>query len=776
MKGITISLAFLVLVALAIGLVQPGREPPRPRPRSVEVPAQTIAPARSPEAIQALVDQLNLTTWAPEIRAQSKGRVIETLWDKLRAEKGSLTPLFELSFQDIALPSLTPPQQLPHQIIRQRFAETLSPKSPEECRDYFQSLLIEGVRLEQSEWRHERFMPLADGASQSDVRFTLHLHRPASDFRYVVRGTARIRWTRETDRRPTEIETIRVTEGELVKRGGPPPFAHVIPADVTPARDAPVLEPNLQLQDLDRNDLADIVVSRVNRVYWNQGNGQFRLSPLCDFPLTALEASIFADFTGDGLTDFLACNQRQLALFVGDQQGRFPSPPQLSSLPNPPLPNPFLMTAGDIDRDQDLDLWLAQYRSPYHEGQMPTPIYDAIDGYPASLLINDGNGSFSHRTEAAGLAPKRHRRTYSASFVDYDFDRDQDLIVISDFSGIDLYTNDGQGGFTDETDSRLPERLGFGMAHTFADFDLDEQLDLLMIGMNAPVASRLDALNLSVPHRPDYARMRSPMSYGNRLLLQRSPQFQSSPWNHQLAKTGWSWGVSSGDFDNDGDEDLYIVNGHISNASVRDYAKDFWLYDIYLGNSQPDPILDTYFQTKQNATQVAGESFGGHELNRFFLNLGTSGFIEVGYLFGVSLQEDCRNLVSGDLDGDGQLEWLTTTFESWPEPKQALHLFPNFTEEVGNWLGIHLRAGRQGPVIGARVEIETRLGRQVRVLVTGDSYRSQHANSVHFGIGDETTVERLVITWPDGRQQSVRSPAINQYHIIQAEIAPPRSN
>jgi hypothetical protein len=65
---------------------------------------------------------------------------------------------------------------------------------------------------------------------------------------------------------------------------------------------------------------------------------------------------------------------------------------------------------------------------------------------------------FDDATEAAGLAPKRNRRTFATSFVDLDNDRDLDLVVTSDFADTDIYFNDGAGHFTDETDTCLKEK------------------------------------------------------------------------------------------------------------------------------------------------------------------------------------------------------------------------------------------------------------------------------------------------------------------------------
>jgi len=732
--------------------------------------------AASKTNFQAFVKELDETVWAPELVGQKHAVIVETIWDQLRNSETPFKVLLSVPFKDLTLGTFEPSRSLPHDIGLQSMGKPTETLSFEARRNHFQFLEDESFQLEQSEWRHERFWPSLEGASQSQFSFTLHILKPSPEIRYILRGTLQMRWSGLVDGISKGLDSVTVTSAALLSRTGPTPFGHVIPADVTPTREAFVFEPNLQLNDLDQNGLADIVLSRINRVYWNQGQGQFKQTPLCDFPTSDLHNGLFEDFNGDGHTDFLAVGTETLSLFVGTPDGKFPSPAITTPVGDGQLENPFVMTAADIDSDHDLDLWLAQYKSPYQGGQMPTPVYDANDGHPSFLLINDGTGHFTDGTEAAGLHAKRHRRTYSASFVDFDSDQDQDLIVVSDFSGLDIHENNGSGIFIDATDRLVKDRHAFGMAHTFGDFDHNGELDILMIGMNASTAERLGHLGLSVPHRHDYATMRPAMTAGNRLLFQKDRQFIETDTSLQVARTGWSWGVAPGDFDNDGDQDIYIVNGHITSASVRDYEKDFWLYDIYLGNSTENENLSRFFEHKQNANRDSGASFGGHELNRFLLNLGQKGFIEVAYLMGLSLGIDCRNLVCEDLDGDGRLEWLTSTFETWPEPKQALHLFPNFTETSGNWIGIRLKGAPGVSIAGTTVHMRTAKGQQTRYLVNGDSYRSQSANSVHFGIGNEQQVETLSILWPSGEKSILNSPQINIYHQASPSPQPSISN
>ena len=172
-----------------------------------------------------------------------------------------------------------------------------------------------------------------------------------------------------------------------------------------------------------------------NRIYRNLGEGRFKAETLCPkFSETVFNVTL-EDLSGDGVVDVVACGHDGIYLVEGQSDGRCSKvrPDSLGRHQKKVL-DPMVMTTGDIDSDGDADLWLSQYKLPYVKGQMPTPIYNANDGFPGYLLLNDGTGRLTDATAAAGLVAKRHRRSYSASFADIDNDRDLDLVVVSDFA------------------------------------------------------------------------------------------------------------------------------------------------------------------------------------------------------------------------------------------------------------------------------------------------------------------------------------------------------
>lgn len=90
------------------------------------------------------------------------------------------------------------------------------------------------------------------------------------------------------------------------------------------------------------------------------------------------------------------------------------------------------------------------------------------------------------------------------------------------------------------------------------------------IGMGSTTARRLDRLDLGLPGNSEIEQHRGEMAYGNRMYLREAGGFIASPINDQVARTGWSWGTSSFDFDNRADPDIYVANGYRSGKTSQD--------------------------------------------------------------------------------------------------------------------------------------------------------------------------------------------------------------
>ncbi|HET6408370.1 MAG TPA: VCBS repeat-containing protein, partial [Chthoniobacteraceae bacterium] len=276
-----------------------------------------------------------------------------------------------------------------------------------------------------------------------------------------------------------------------------------------------------------------------------------------------------------------------------------------------------------------------------------------------------------------------------------------------------------------------------GMAHSIADFNRDGLLDFIMIGMNSAVADRLASARLKRPYEVPDAGKRDALAFGNRLFFGSADgRFVQRPLSAQVARTGWSWGSSAADFNNDGFPDLYIANGHATRASTHDYESEFWLHDVYVGTSRENSVTDTYFRQKLKTAVDSGHSYGGYERNRLFLNLAGTNFVEVAHLFGLSLPEDSRNVAAQDLDRDGRLDLIVTTFEQHPIARQTVRFYRNKLDDVGQSIVITLTNQLNTGAVASLVTTENDTTHtNAFTILPGESYRTQLPPRHQLGLG-----------------------------------------
>lgn len=709
--------------------------------------------------------------WNQEILAQKCGRTFESLWDSVNRATNKLAALAGFPVGEILLGDWQSPKALPHGIEVREVVQTGRTVTMDQWRHWVQKFASDGWQLENLEFRHNRFEPDEQGEpKRSHFYFAARLNHTALQGRAVVEGNLIVDWaTKPADAEFQPVKRIDASGLSVKTRFGEPLFQLILHDSQTPPERSTYIDP-LMVHDFDVDGVPEIILAGKNLVYRRHGQDRYVTETLCRHPLESLTSAVVGDFDGDGVADLLGANSRGLTFFQGSSKGTFDQPGRLAWPANPTLKNTMVLTCGDLDQDGDLDVFLGQYRVPTL-GQVLRPYYyNANDGWPSYLLLNDGRADFKDVTESAGLGAKRWRRVYSASLADLDADGRLDLVVVSDFAGLDLYRNEGNGRFSDVTRQWIAEPRGFGMAHALADFNVDGRLDLLMIGMPSATVDRLEHLGLRRAYSADDPRNRPAMSHGNRLYLaQPEGRLEQTTLSESLARSGWSWGCGVADFDNDGFPDVYIANGLESKQSVQEYEPEFWLHDIFVDESTDDVTATRYFMEKFSRTRGQGWSYGGYEKNRLYLNQRGESFVEMGHLAGVALEPDCRNVAASDLDGDGRVDLLVTTLEVWPLPKQTLRIYRNGLGAPGHWIGFQFRdAGKGESPVGVQVTIHTQGNSQIRQLVTGDSHRSQHASTLHFGLGKLDRVDRAEIRWVNGTTLTVQHPTLDQYHSIQA--------
>ena len=785
---------FLIIVVI-VGFALLAKVYFRTEAAPSEPGTQTVQAPQTTEAkVAALLEerrQLDETVWAQEIAAQKHEETIVKYWDRmLRPEDDKYAVLAEFPFQTITLDAPGETTELDWGIKRTTFGGQWKTLDQGEWREFLGDMENRGYVIDAIEFHQSSYDVDSDENAVSVYDILLNVANEDMTHRWTVQSKLRIEWTGETDKEGLYVPgALTVFDTTILERAGPTVFEQRVLQPEIHALSFPIVH------DLNRDGLSDILLPAQNLVMWNRGDGQFEDQTLFLAPGIAppspVWTAIVADFDRDGYVDLLCSGlykntpypefsppEKGVFLFRGDATGRFLTPGERVAAPSLSLFAPSSVTAGDIDGDGDLDIWLAQYKSPYQLGQMPTPFYDANDGFPSYLLLNRGDGIFDDVTESAGLATKRYRRTFAASFVDLDEDHDLDLLVSSDFAGTDIYFNDGTGHFTDETNAVLEESANFGMGHTFADYDQDGALDFYIIGMASTTMRRLNQMGLIRADRPEYLEMRSRMGYGNRMYLAsgnrtfRQPEFRDS-----VARSGWSWGVTSFDFDSDGDMDVYIANGQNSGKTTKDYCTIFWCHDIYTGDSQTNPAVLKLFNETFTSPLTNNLSWDGYQKNHLFMNQSGKDFVNVSFLMNAALGDDARSVISDDFDGDGRPDLLVTSKHvDWENGRRrvydTLHLLINRWPFQNNWIGVRLQIEAGGPsTIGAVIRVRTGSGEQITHIVTGDSFRAQHAPMKHFGLGSDTAVDSIEIRWPDGTIEVIKDPAINKYHMVSSSTA-----
>ena len=358
-------------------------------------------------------------------------------------------------------------------------------------------------------------------------------------------------------------------------------------------------------------------------------------------------------------------------------------------------------TFADYDQDGDLDLFLS------HWGNEPQPDTE-------SLWRNDGSGSFTSASVKSGLADQlitmnsRDGLTdysFTGTFSDIDGDGDPDLLITSDFKTSKVFRNNGDATFTDITETRvIIDQNGMGSA--VGDYDNDGDMDWFVTSIIEQTGEEDD-------------------KYGNRLYVNNGlGAFIDATPVAGVDDGGWGWGACMEDFDNDGDLDLFHVNG----------------WPVTGGRGEDDP-------NDYSVDRV-----------RYFENQGDSTFVETAEAAGLTDRGQGRGGACFDSDRDGDLDLLITNNQG----EESVVFYENQLGEGNHYLAIRLTgSGVNTHGIGSWVEVRTSESTQVREIRAGNHYVSQNPAEAHFGLGGETTAD-VKVRWPDGSETNLTSVAVDR--------------
>ena len=739
-------------------------------------------PIKSPEQLHSLIQNWDKEHWTLEKKAQSLNQFIDLIWGRLRSKISSplgSNQIFNLEYVDIP------------KFVTSKLESTdwiaVSPTSEkirlplEEFTTFLKKYESRKWSLEWSEWRLTEFNK-AEGVNETyEATIQCRLHLKCGDqesepklIRLSINGELETRWLWDEDQSAWFCQSIDASKLNGVASTTPPLFSETFRKKVPAVKTTGFIDP-LIIQDLNNDGSTDVILGTRNLAYLNSPDspGIFKPQSLHTFYDEVFKNALIIDMNSDGNPDYVGLKPDGVYLIEGKNDFQFGDELQQIWKSPTPLLNPLAMTAGDADGDRDLDLWIGQYKIPFNRGQMPTPFYDANDGFPSFFLENIDNGKLRIKNikEVRSLS---NRRNYSASLADIDLNGTLDLITFNDFAGVDIFINKGQWKFSNQTEDILDVRHLFAMGHCISDWNNDGLADIFAVGMKSPIASRVEKAG-SVPSKDKaFFEKLGEVNFGNRLYLSKekeAPLNSSQPLGLSIADSGWAWGITNPDINRDGFADFYITTGHVSRGSSVDYDNRFWTRDLFLGNSDHNEVLNDFFRSEAREVVQRGESYGGYFANRFYQNIQGRDSIEIAWLLGLELPNDCRNVSWTDIDNDGDQDLILLSMNVWPETYQAIHIFENSSERVEQkgtgWIGLDIRYASGGSIpYGLAVVIECDDQKILRYISSWESYRVQPDSIIRLALPPQTEDVKIRFTTTQNKELEFTDLELNAINTI----------
>jgi enediyne biosynthesis protein E4 len=492
------------------------------------------------------------------------------------------------------------------------------------------------------------------------------------------------------------------------------------------------------LIDYDRDGWLDIYFTNAQSVdmalhgkkarsalYHNNHNGTF--TDVSDkagvaYPCWAMGASV-GDYNNDGWPDLLVTCFGGVVLYRNNGNGSFTDDTKSAGLSSDHMWATGA-TFGDYDGDGWVDLFIAHYVDFHLDnmavfGSSETCKYLGIEvqcgprglkGSPDSLYHNNRDGTFTDVSTNSGVADEEHRYGLTATWSDFDNDGKLDLLVANDGQPNYLYQGDGKGTFADVGFSS-----GVGLSETGArqaNMGVAEG-DYMHTGRMSLLISHFDN-EYAAFYRNDGEMNFTDVSVVSGIA--------------RGTKGYVGWGDAFVDFDNDGWQDFFLVNGHV-------YPQ--------VDNIRPDL---KYLEPKL-----------------LFLNQRNGTFKDISKDVGAAIQtpQVSRGMAIGDLFNDGKLEAVVENLVGHPMILRPAGGAQN------HWISFQLE-GVKSNRLGLNARVRATAGDLVQLgeVLSGGSYLSQNDLRIHFGLGNHSRVDKAEILWPDGKMEVLSNLGADRFYSV----------
>ena len=418
-----------------------------------------------------------------------------------------------------------------------------------------------------------------------------------------------------------------------------------------------------------------------------------------------------ADYDGDGNIDLYLTNYGQNILYRNNGNGTFTDVTEKAGVTAPGWST--CATWFDYDNDAKLDLFVSSFVF-YDKSQNPLCTDTSLKRryycvprlfkpQPSRLFHNNGDGTFKDVSRESGIADSPGK-SFGAVATDVNNDGLMDLFVANDTMPNFLFVNKGGGKF-EEIGLAAGVAYGeagrprSGMGVDAADYDGDGWQDLFVANIDHEFFS---------------------LYRNEKELIFTDQPGEIAPVTQLLS----GWGLKFFDYDNDGDPDLFLVNGH------------------------PDDLIESRIPRVRYKEPLL-----------MFENTGR-GFKDVSALSGVVFGKvfSGRGMALGDFDNDGDADVLASNNG---EPPLLLR---NQGGNRNNWIGLQLIATKSNPAaVGAVITWQAGTLKRSRLKTGGGSYLSSHDPREILGVGAATKIDSIEIKWPSGKIDKLTNLPLNTY-------------
>lgn len=511
-------------------------------------------------------------------------------------------------------------------------------------------------------------------------------------------------------------------------------------------------------EDIDNDGDADILLlgGAGNALYLNDGKGKFAdVTQAAGIAWKRADGTggeprqpIVADFDNDGLQDILITyvdDAHRVYRNLGN--AKFEDVTARTNLGGKGVVG-GPATALDFDRDGLLDLYIGNF-GDYLRGEVPTLSRRNSNALPDKLFRNKGN--FVFEDVSAGSGVENLGWAQSVGHLDFDGDGWEDILCGNDFGTNAWYRNLGNGKFEDVSAKLGTDKPSYTMNVGITDLNRDGRPDVYIsniVTMDKDEKYILPDTKTRMKFNPaKMANMR--VVEANDMWVSNGAAYeQSTAVGRGMQSTGWAWDADFFDYDNDGDDDLYVVNG------MNEYS-------VYSS-------VNPYLTDASGKPSTAVLPVASKEVPVFFVN--TNGTLqEQTAKSGADPAGNARSVTYFDADADGDLDMVVNNFNT------PAIVYRNNAERSGNhWLKLRLVGDPSKNVtrdaIGAKITVDTPSQKGMwREVFSTIGYLSVHPKEQHVGLGRDTKAD-VTITWPNGDRETLPGlRADRTYRVVQGQ-------